>query len=96
MRVSSAPDVLSHDQKLGEEGERADRVFDPQALEHLERVGPDLDAGADLAKLRTLLEHAARESFLRQRQRRGETADATAGNQNGACHIHVFLLDEAE
>ena len=50
----------------------------------------------DLAELRSLLEHGAFEALLRQRQRRGEAANAAACDQNGACHIHVFLRDEAE
>src|SRR5882762_2273307 len=83
-RELGARRAVAHDQKLREEGERADRVVDSQALEHLERVGADLDAGTDLAELRSLLEHVAREALLRQRQRRGEAADAAAGDQNGA------------
>jgi hypothetical protein len=45
------------------------RVLEVERLQRAEYVGPELNAGADLAKLGRLLEHPHREAFQRQRVR---------------------------
>jgi hypothetical protein len=50
--------------------------------------GPELDSRTDLAELRRLLEHLHREAPACERQRRGQSADATAGHQNRKIRSH--------
>ena len=52
-------------------------------LEHPEHVGSELDAGADLLELGRLFQHLHRDALARQRQRRRQSADAAADNQDG-------------
>jgi hypothetical protein len=71
-------DHLFHvDRPLARHGAHAQRV------EGVEGVGPELDAGADLADLGRLLEHLDMEALAHQRQRGRQPADAAAGNQHG-------------
>jgi hypothetical protein len=58
------------------------RLADAEAIEAVEGVGAELNAGADLTQLRGLLQHQRRDVLLRQRQRRGEPADAAAGDED--------------
>ena len=60
----------------------ARRFADAQPVEAVEGVGPELDAGADLAQLRGLLQHQRGDALLRQRQRRRQAADAAAGDED--------------
>ena len=55
-------------------------VAQAEPVERAKDVGPELDAGADLAELRALLEDAYRKTLARERDCRGETADAAAGD----------------
>ena len=61
---------------------RPRRLADAQPIETVEGVGPELDAGADLAQLRRLLQHQRGNVLLRQRQRCGQAADAAARDEN--------------
>ena len=55
---------------------------DAEIIEGVEGVGPELDAGADLAQLRGLLQHQRADALLGQRQCRGQAADAAAGDED--------------
>ena len=68
---------------LGVDGTRPGAVADPERVECGERVRTELDAGADLADRRRLFEHLDRTALARERERRGKTADAAAGDQHG-------------
>ena len=63
-------------------------------LEHAERmegavaVGADLHAGADLLEVGRLLVDVDVVAALEQRQRRGEPADAAAGDQDVMLRAH--------
>jgi hypothetical protein len=50
----------------------------PERVERVPGVGRELDAGADLAELRRLLEHHRAEALAREGERGGEPADAAA------------------
>ena len=60
-------------------------LADAEIIEGVERVGPELDAGADLAERRGLFQQDRADAFLRQPQRRGEAADAAACDQDRLC-----------
>ena len=60
-----------------------DGVLEADLLQHAEDIGPELDAGADLAEFGRLLEHAHRKALARQRIGRDQAADAAAGHQKG-------------
>ena len=53
-----------------------------EIVEGMKRVGPELDAGTDLAQCRGLFEQDRGNALLRQPQRHGEAADAAAGDQH--------------
>ena len=59
------------------------RVGDADAVEHMEDIGPELDAVADGAEFRRAFEHAARDAALRERKRGGEAAKPAADDQDG-------------
>ena len=44
-------------------------VLEADFLQHAENIGPELDAGADFAEFRRLLEHAHRKTLVGQRHR---------------------------
>src|SRR5688572_31148752 len=69
----------------------------PERIERVPGVGRDLDAGADLAELRRLLEDHRAEALARERQRRGEAADAAAGDDDRlfVTHLHWSMLSAA-
>ena len=96
-----AGDGVAHDQALGQERHGAHGIRESHPVEHLEHVGAELDAGADLAEFRRLLEHVGRPPVGRERQRGSETADAAAGNQHPIrracvlCHRQVLLAQTA-
>ena len=58
-----------------------DRLLEPDLLQHAEDIGAELDAGADLAEFRRLLEQAHRKAAAGQRIGRDQAADAAAGDQ---------------
>ena len=62
---------------------RPRRIADAEPVEGVEGVRAKLDAGADLAELRCLFEHDRGESGAREPERRGQPADAAAGDENG-------------
>src|SRR6185503_6793319 len=68
---------------LGVDGAGAGALADAQRIERRERVGPELDARADLADLRGLLEDLHAEALAREGERRGHAADAAAGHDHG-------------
>ena len=76
--------AVHHQQALDEHRFLLHELADAERIERVPGVGGDLDAGADLAELRRLLEHHALESLARERQRGGEAADAAAGDDHRA------------
>ena len=75
------------------DGHAARGLAHAEPIEAMEGIGAQLDAGADLAQLRRLLEHQRGDALLRQRERRGEAADAAAGrcrksSLRSGCHPH--------
>jgi hypothetical protein len=60
------------------------RLADAEIVEGVERIGAELDAGADLAERRRLFEHENAMAFLGEPERGREAADAAAGDQNAA------------
>ena len=73
------------------------RRADAERVERVPGVRRDLDAGADLAELRRLLQHHRAETLARQRQRRGEAADAAAGDDHRllVARLHCSMLSAA-
>ena len=67
-----------------------DRVLEADFLQHAENIGAELDAGADFAELRALLEHAHRDAVARQRVGGGQPADAAARTSETARRRHWF------
>ena len=61
---------------------RAQRIGDAEPAQDARAVGTDLDAGAVLVKSGAALQHVRGNAVARQRQRRGETADAAAGDEH--------------
>ena len=57
-------------------------LADPEMVEHVHRVGAELDAGADLAKIRRLLEDPHLETRLHQARRRRQPAKPGADDEN--------------
>ena len=68
------------------------RFAQPEVVEHLDRVGALLDAGADLAELGRLLEHAHAKAPLQQAGGGGQAAEAGAGDEDGLRHGAVSTL----
>ena len=73
--------VVQH-HPLGVDGAGARAVADAERVEGGEGVGTELHAGADLAQLGHLLQHAHAHALARERKRRGKAADAAAGDQD--------------
>ena len=80
---SFAAHAVEHQQALDEHRLLLHQLPDAERIERVPRVRRDLDAGADLAELRRLLEHHALVAFARQRQRCGKAADAAARDDYG-------------
>src|ERR1700710_721174 len=71
-----------HQPKLVDiDGHVACRLADAEIIEGVERIGPELDAGADFAKIGRLLQQDRADAFLRQAKSRRQAADAAAGDQ---------------
>ena len=77
-----AAHAVEHQQVLDEHRFLLHQRADAERVERVPGVGRDLDAGADLAELRRLLEHHRAEALARERQRGGEAADAAAGDDD--------------
>jgi hypothetical protein len=78
---------IHHHEMVGVHRLRASALADAERVEGRERIGAQLDAGADLADLRRLLEDLHRVAPPRERERGGEPADAAAGDENGMVGI---------
>src|SRR5271169_134036 len=69
-------------------------LADAEIIEGMEGVGPELDAGADLAERRGFFEQDRADALLRKSQRRSETADAATRDQDRPrariCHQLAF------
>ena len=59
----------------------------------MEGVGPQLDAGTDLADLRGLLQHGDLEALANQGQGCRQTANATTGDDDGKLFIACDHVD---
>jgi len=82
MRVTSSGNRVHHDQIVGKHRQRIDRLDQVELFEHPERIGPELNAGADFLKFRGLFDDLRRDALLRQCQRRRKAADAATDNKN--------------
>ena len=79
---------------LGAAGKLAQSLEGADRVQRAIAVGTYLDAGADFAQFRRLLENFDIEAALQQRRRRRHAADAAAGNENpglGAGHERAFM-----
>jgi hypothetical protein len=72
-----------HHHLVGEDGAAARGLADAQRIEGGKGIGPELDAGADLAQLRRLLQHLHRKAAAGQGQGGGQAADAATGDEDG-------------
>ena len=77
---------------LGLPADRLDLGPEAELIENPGAVGADLESGADLHDLGRLLIDVDIEAALEQRQRRGQPADARAGDQNLRFSAHIFLI----
>jgi hypothetical protein len=73
-----------HPQLLRRDRAALKSLAQPERDQHARGIGRELNAGADLREVLRLLEHRDRKSALRDRQRRGQSADARAGDEHGA------------
>ncbi len=81
-RHLSLVERIHHDEIVDVHRSAARALPDAERVERGKGVGPELDAGADLADLRGLFEHRDLESLSGHGQRGREPADAAARNQN--------------
>ncbi|MNS80629.1 hypothetical protein D3C72_1143180 [compost metagenome] len=77
-------DRVHHDDVVGEDRARARRLADAQGVQCREGVGPQLDAGADFADMRGLLQQLHGDALPGQRQRGRQPADAATDHDDGA------------
>src|SRR5262245_26796997 len=77
-----AGDSVGEHQRVGVDDVWRHPLEDPEPLEDRVDVRPHLDAVADLAELRGLLEHSDPAPLERQRERGGQAADPTAGDED--------------
>ncbi len=77
-----------HPQLLRRDRAALEALAQPERDQHACGIGRELNAGADLLQALRLLEHRDLESALRDRQRRGQSADARAGDEHGARGWH--------
>jgi hypothetical protein len=70
----------------GRSAGRLDRGADAKATEHIDRVGPQRDAGADLPQLRCALDDDDLAGRPLQRDRRHEPADPGADHEDSIVH----------
>jgi hypothetical protein len=74
--------AVHHQQPLDEHRFLLDQLTHPERVDGMPGIGRELDAGADLGELRRLLQHQHLEIAARKRQRRGEAAQAAAGDHH--------------
>ena len=79
-----AGDGVAHFLRRRDVGILQHGVLEADLFQHAEDVGPELNAGADLAEFRGLFEQAHRKSLLRQCIGRDQAADPAAGDQKRA------------
>ena len=77
-----AGDRVHQAQFVDEHRFRAGDLAESQAVEGVKRVGPELDAGADLFELRCPFEDRDGEALVGERQRGGKAAYAPAGDDD--------------
>src|SRR5688500_4114905 len=96
-----AAHAVEHEQMLDEHRFLLHQRTHAEGVERMPGVRRDLDAGADFAELRRLLEHHRAEALARERQRRSEAADAAAGDDDRplvtslASRLHCSMLSAA-
>src|SRR5688500_6589892 len=92
-----AAHAVEHEEMLDEHRFLFNQRTHAEGVERVPGVRRDLDAGADLAELRRLLEHHRAEPLARERQRRGQAADAAAGDDYGfsVSSLHCSMLSAA-
>ena len=73
---------IHHEEAVGVHGARTGALADAERVECGECVGTELDARADLAHLRGLLEDFYRESLSRKGKRGGKAADAATRDKD--------------
>ena len=96
------------DQKFRSPADGFDLVLEAERAERLDRVGREIEAGADLAVHRRLLADDDLGAAALQRQRRGKPADAAADNGDarargigflpaiaGALYLHLAMAGRA-
>ena len=76
-----AGDRIQHHQIFRKYRKRADRFDEPKLFEHPEYVRPKLNAGADFLELGRLLDDLRWNALARERQSRGQPANAAADDQ---------------
>ena len=74
------------------------RILETNLVKRPENIGAELDAGADLPKLRGLLEDADRKTLAGERIAGCQPADSAASNENGLPeavlgHVHVLRIE---
>ena len=89
-----AGESAAHGERARPPGIGQDRVLQPDLFQRAEDIRPELDAGADLAEMFGLLQHANRKAFQRQRIGRDQPADAAARDQEW--QIPAVSLSHAE
>jgi hypothetical protein len=77
-----AGQAVHHDEVVDIDRALAAGLADPQIIHRVKAVRPDLDAGADLAEGIGLFEHGDLGTGARKAHRRGQAADATAGDDH--------------
>ena len=87
-----AADRVHQAQAVDVDGERAGLVADAEPVEAVEGVRAELDAGADLAEDRRLLEDDRAEALLGEAEGGGDAADAAAGDEDGESLGHLRFL----
>ena len=89
--------TVEHEQALDEHRLFLHQAAHAQRVERVPGVGRELDAGADLAELRRLLQHDRAEALARERERRGEPAYAAAGDDHRllVARLHASMLSAA-
>ena len=88
-------ECVVHHHLVGVDRAATSLLADAQRVERGEGVGAELDAGADLAELRRLLEYLHLKALAYQRERGGDAADATAGDEDrkrSRRPVHEVLL----
>ena len=80
--ISSARQRIHQPELIDIDRHAARGLADAEIVEGVERVGAELDAGADFAECGGFLQQDRTDSLLRKTERGGEAADASAGDQD--------------